>query len=436
MLAAPLGDRRRNVRALEIVTALVQGHGAAVDGVHAADTAGPWAHAMGCFRFYDNDALTLPDLYAPCRTALAELVPRGARAYVVHDLSVLDYSFHDAKPDRVQVGDGRGRGYELYSALVVDAAGRPLGPVVQELRTARGCLSSETPDRFAFRDHYTQVERGVATAAQHLPGRDLVHVLDREFDELALERWLTAHDAAFIIRAQHLRRVVHHRGARRSLQQVVRGVQRQPAGQVTRQRATFELWLGETAVEFVGRAWRGYQRRGTAPRAGAAIPVRVVVAELRRGGRVVHRWVLLTNLPDPCAEIVRAYVWRWKVERLFFLLKVGFDLEAWRQETGERIARRLALSGLAAMAIYQLEAAAADADVAVALRAIATAGGWLGRKGDALGPIVLMRGMHVWIGALALYERYGTAELKRIGRILQDQLGLPLPALGRAAHDV
>ncbi len=40
---------------------------------------------------------------------------------------------------------------------------------------------------------------------------------------------------------------------------------------------------------------------------------------------------------------VQAYLFRWKIERLYFLCKVGFKLEDWHQETAERIARRPAL---------------------------------------------------------------------------------------------
>jgi len=153
--AAPLGDRRRNARALEIVTALIQGgEQRADDGVHAPGEAGPWAHTMGCFRFYDNNALPLPALYEPCREALARLVPPGRRAYVICDVSPVDYSHHTAKHDRIQVGNEHGLGYELFSALVVDDTGHPLGPVAEEVHTAEGCLSSESTTPFPFVDHY------------------------------------------------------------------------------------------------------------------------------------------------------------------------------------------------------------------------------------------------------------------------------------------
>jgi hypothetical protein len=428
--ATPLGDARRNKRALEIVTAIIQGgETGAADHVHTPGEAGAWAHAMGCFRFYQNDALLLPNLYEPCRAALAHLVPPGQRAYVVYDISPVDYSHHTAKRDMIQVGNERGRGYELFSALVLDAQGRPLGPVVQELRTANGCLSSEASEPFPFVDHYEQVERAMHTAHFHLPGRDLVSIMDREFDDVALER--RSADAAdkYIIRAQHLDRKVLLWGRLTTLRNAVRAAPRVIAGTVEREGKTYELRLAETFVTFHGRSYRGCKHGGT-PKKGKPLPVRVVIAELYRGSRRAHQWVLLTNLDEPAEQIARIYTWRWRVERLFFLLKVGIRMPLWGEQNGERVARRLALSSLAAMVIYQLQSAPPDPVKTTLIRRIATIGGWLGRKRDPIGPIVLMRGMLRFLGALALIEQYGVDALRAMGAEVARAFGLPIPGVG------
>jgi Transposase DNA-binding len=259
--AAPLGDARRNKRALEIVTALIQGgEPGAADHVHAPGEAHAWAHTMGSFRFFSNPALRLTELYEPCRQALAELVPVGARAYVIYDVSPVDYSHHEAKDDRIQIGNAYGRGYELFSALVLDSEGRPLGPVMQELRTADGCLSSEASAPFPFVDHYEQVERGVRAARFHLPGRELVAVMDREFDDLALERGLSDTSERSVIRAQHLERKVLLDGRPTTLRNAVRRAPRTVAGTVERDGKKYEMRLAEPHVTFHGRSWRGHKR--------------------------------------------------------------------------------------------------------------------------------------------------------------------------------
>jgi hypothetical protein len=428
--AAPLGDRRRNDRALEIVTAfLAGGESGAEDGVHAPGKAGPWAHTMGRFRFLQNDAVSLPALYTPCRDALAQLVPPGRRAYVVYDFSPVDYSHHATKRDRVQIGNTYGQGYELFSALVLDEAGRPLGPVVQELRTADGCLSSEASSPLPFVDHFTQAERAVQAARFHLPDRDLVHVWDSEFDEVELERTLHSTSERYVLRAKYLARKVLLGNRLTTLGRAVRAVPRTAAGTVEREGHTYELRVAETFVTFQGPSWRGC-KRGQRPKPGPALPVRVVIAELHRGGRRAHQWVLLTNLEDPLEDIVQIYTWRWRVERLFFLIKVGIRIETWEEQRGERIARRLALFSLAAMVLYQLQAAADHPEIAATIRFIAKRGGWLGRKHDPIGPIVLMRGMLRLLDSLALLEELGPDEMRRLGKTLAEVFGVPVPGVG------
>ena len=124
--------------------------------------------------------------------------------------------------------------------------------------------------------------------------------------------------------------------------------------------------------------------------------------------------MLLTNLSDPMLEVVRAYLWRWKIERYFFLTKVGFRLEEWTQQDGERLARRLAVSSLAALVIHHLLSTKDDPKREETLKEIARRGNWLGRKRDPIGPIVLMRGMMRVLEALALIEQLGVAKIRSL----------------------
>lgn len=434
---ASLGDSRRNARVLEIVSGIIHGQASATHGTCGAGYEAPWAHAMGAYRFFDNEQVALPALYGMVHSALAQLIHEGERCYVMHDFSWVDYAKHKAKLDRVRISNGRSVGYDLYSALVVNDRGEPLGPVAQELRTEAGCLSSQSARPMPFEGHLEQAERGVDAAREKLTGRERVHVADREFDDVHLQRWIANGDDKFIIRAQHLsRRVCSNAGLKRKLGELVESVPLQLAGTAEREGKSYEVYRGETRIEFFAPARRGItasKTRGTKrprPQPGPTLSLRVVVAELRaKGTHEVLRWVLLTNLDDAIDVVVQAYLWRWRIERLFYLLKVGFHLEQWRQETGERIARRLALSGLCAMVIYQLQSAKGQPDVDATLKAVATLGGWLNRKGQPIGPIVLMRGLQTLLAGLAAVERLGVDGLVR----LADGLGLGFAVRGRNA---
>jgi hypothetical protein len=112
------------------------------------------------------------------------------------------------------------------------------------------------------------------------------------------------------------------------------------------------------------------------------------------------------------------------------LNKVGLRLEHWQQESGERIARRLAISQLAAMAVYQMQTAAeTDPEMGKLIKIVATLGGWLGRKQDPIGPIVLMRGMLLVLGWVTAVEEFGEEKLREVAQKLRSSVGLPTRTL-------
>lgn len=396
---APLGHKGRNKRAANLLQDLLQGHTANSHGVAGASPELDQTANQGAWRFLDNKHLKLPALYQPVHAALRQRIAMGQRAYVLHDVSVVDYSRHDRKEDLCVVGDGRGYGYELFSSLVLDGSGKPLGCLGSELRTMHGLLSWQTAEVLPFVDHLEQAERAVAAATQVLPGRELVHVADREFDDLQLLR--RCEHELFVIRAQHLGRKVLLGEQHVSLREATAKVPLHPAGTVKRRQdfttKEYELYQGETEVIFDGKSLRGVASKGQSPQSGDPLTVRVVLTELRREGDDTLRWVLLTNLVDPISDVVRAYLARWLVERLFFLEKVGFKLESWHQENGNRIARRLALVQLAAMVLYELLKLEPDEPMWELVQAVARLGGHKGKKRRPLSPTALMRGlMRLW----------------------------------------
>ncbi len=385
---APLGHKARNTRAASLVGGMLQGRATNSHGAAAGSTMASPADTLGAYRFLDHEALSLPRLYQPLQVALRERTAATERLYVLHDLSPVDYTRHHRKEDLCPIGDGRGYGYELFSSLVLNAEGKPLGSAVVELRTCRGLLSSQRESVLPFVDHYDQVERATVEAERILPGRHLVHVADREFDELRLMR--TCSPTLFVFRAQHLNRQVRHGGQLMSLRQATHSVPLTEAGTVERRvgqgQQRYTVHRGETSVTLEGPSLRGVSKKRNRPQPGQPLRLRAVVTELRAAGHKTLRWILLTNLQDSVDQVVQAYLFRWKIERLYFLCKVGFKLEDWYQETGERIARRLALVQLAAMVLYELCAADPDQPVGRLKRRIARLGGWSGRKRDPIGP--------------------------------------------------
>ena len=317
---APLGHKPRNTRAASLVAGMLQGHAANSHGATAGSTMASPADTLGAYRFLDHEALSLPRLYQPLQVALRERTAATERLYVLHDLSPVDYTRHHRKEDLCPIGDGRGYGYELFSSLVLNAEGKPLGSSVVEFRTCRGHLSSQSESVLPFVDHYDQVERATVEAERILPGRQLVHVADREFDELRLMQ--TCSSTLFVFHAQHLNRQVRHGGQLMSLRQATHSVPLTEVGTVERRvgqgQQRYTVRRGETSVTMKGPSVRGVSRKRNRPQPGQPLRLHAVVTELRAAGHKTLRWILLTNLQDSIDQVVLAYLFRWKIERLSF----------------------------------------------------------------------------------------------------------------------
>ena len=228
-------------------------------------------------------------------------------------------------------------------------------------------------------------------------------------------------------------------GAEQSLRDHVERVKLSPAGEVVRRdehsTQKYQLHVGEATVTMRGASQRAVARKRNRPQTGSAIRVRIVISELRKEGQKTLRWVLLTNLKESALSIVEKYLLRWKIERLFHFSKIGFRLECWHQESAKRVARRLLLVQLAAMAVYQLRDATNDKSINL-MHTLAHLGGWSGRPKAPIGPTMLMRGALLFIASLQLIQLYSKKELLAMARSLEPMLGMLGPILRRRGGDV
>jgi hypothetical protein len=97
-------------------------------------TAQAFASTQAAWRFYHNDRVSYEQLAAPllerARLSLTETTSRYA--LIAHDWSHLDYTKHQRKPDRARLHNQKVFGYELQTALLVNAqTGEPLSVVCQ-----------------------------------------------------------------------------------------------------------------------------------------------------------------------------------------------------------------------------------------------------------------------------------------------------------------
>ena len=272
---APLPDLRLRRRAAQLVQSMVRGQSANSLGCLGPADATQESFTRGAYRFFDNEDVTRTALHSPMQGALRELISPSETVTVAHDLSVLNYSGHNRKEDLLPVGNDRTWGYELFQSLII-RAGVPVGAAVTELRNNHGILSSQSDETIPFIDHLEQAERAVDSVEKLLPERLLIHLFDREFDDVKLLRHLAARQ--YVIRCRNLSRIVAVHGEKLSIGKHLESLKLQQAGKVTRRFAqstqTYSLWIGETEVTLTN-PWRvGVQRRRGRPLPGG--PQRIV----------------------------------------------------------------------------------------------------------------------------------------------------------------
>src|SRR5437667_9070228 len=127
---ANLGDYRLSKRLVNVATNLAANPGGTLPQAFA-----DWAELKAAYRFFDNRGVDFGKVLQPHleRTRLACREP--GEYLIIEDSSNLDFSRHRRTQDLGVIGDGKGKGFELHSALAVRVEAwtleqRPEGQVV------------------------------------------------------------------------------------------------------------------------------------------------------------------------------------------------------------------------------------------------------------------------------------------------------------------
>ena len=402
---ADLGHEKRNEAFVRQVMLACEAAGGPVSLAGREGGRTPWADLLSLYRFVDNGQVALPDLRAARAAAIMERLPSGSDVMVVHDVSLMDYSRHNAKEDRRPIGDGRGRGYEYVPCLAVDPlGGTVLGALHDTLVDQTGPDDADTmryDDDPLFadfsaeeaarlrRNHRHQMGVHIRGLAPLLSRHQAIHVADREFDDIFILLRARTENADFVIRSTALRNVqvpdapwlpaeartrrqgghpappgwVHAR-----LDRLARAVPLQPykalpldaAGRVTDAscaRRVAHLSIGACCI----RLYRPAKRNKKYYPTPAPVEVHlVVIRELQPPpGETPLCWVLLTSLPvdtpEQLARVGRIYELRWRVENFFRLLKEGYKIERSKLDSAPKIARLLVILSVAATILLNVK---------------------------------------------------------------------------------
>lgn len=474
VMAATLGDLRRNQRAVEVVEAMMQEPSLSLPRALGSDAA-----VQGCYRLMNNPEVTFDALHASHAAATVARAKAAGRVVVLHD--TMPCLFEHLDPEDLGYLNTGKAGFNLHYSLVLDAGAwkRPLGVVhaqtvhrVQRPRSRR----SKTPKKKKENGHETAKKenkefgrwwRGISSAHQLLDGTDVIHVADRESDSYELMSQMIDSGMRFVFRV----RVTDRRGRR--------------SDAVDAQWST----VRQVAHACDGRLEREVplsRRRGDGPpgRSQPHPPRKMRVAKLRFAATriviprptylsaphpeelklsLVHvyetdppegeapvEWLLYTTEPiDTCeqiAAVVDTYRSRWTIEEFNSAIKTGCAYEAREFESRHALLNMLALSFPIACEIMYLRSRARSSSdapatevlspmhldvlrqfssyqlkpsptVSEALLAVAALGGHLRRNGPP-GWKILLAGMATlqayaagWEAALASHKRRRRREM-------------------------
>jgi hypothetical protein len=192
---AQLGDQRRNKRLVNIAQRL-----AASPGGTLPQAFPDWAELKAAYRFFSGPGVSFDSLVGPHLERTRESCRQAGEYLIIEDTTLLDYSRHPATEDLGRIGNGRGRGFELHSALAVRVESwtleqRPEGTLVglfgQHCHIPRPAPAQESRQQRLQRPRKSQRWAEAFKLAGRPPeGAQWIYIADREWFYFARETFL------------------------------------------------------------------------------------------------------------------------------------------------------------------------------------------------------------------------------------------------------
>jgi hypothetical protein len=380
---------------------------------------------QAAYRFLHNPHIRLRDLAAPLLKAAHQSIAQTCEGHtlVIHDWSQVPYRTHHKKADRLTMSVSCDLGYKLQVALAVsDREGAPLAPVLMRLYATDGVHTSEGGPTWLPGCPLDEVSPAMAFVERQKFSKPVVHILDAEGDSVGhLRQWNREPLRRFIVRGDN--RWVEHEG--RELR--CADWQAQLRGQGVFHFARPVEYRGRKARQYVAelpvRLLRpAYQNRQGKRRVvpGEPLSLRLVISEVRdeQSDSLLATWFLLTNVEPtiPAATIALWYYWRWRIESFFKLLKsAGLQLEDWKQQTADTVARRLLVASMACVVVWQL---ARDPTLQAdqARRLLVQLSGRTMARGTQFTMPALLAGLWVLLAMLNVLDHYNPDQLRELAK--------------------
>ncbi len=416
---ADLGDKRRNKRLIKIVSDLVEQPNESVPQASRDNAA-----MQGMYEFWANRRIKASEIIEAHTIATIERIQKYERILVIQDKTELDLGQRKRTRGIGGISHQGAKGIQVHNVLAVSSDGVPLGLLEQKdwVREKAQKGKGEKERRRAIVEKESQRWLDSLKNSENVIPKEIeiITIADREADIYELFAQPRREGSHLLIRAAQNRRVKKGNGEIEKLFETVRlvescGSKTLELQRTPRRRARkAKLSVKFTTLEL--QPPEHSQDRKTQP----GIKVQAVLAEEENPppGEKAISWLLLTTLPvsnytDAC-DCLEKYAHRWLIERYHYVLKSGCRVEELQLETAERMEKALATYAIVAWRLLWLTYEARKnpekkldevleteewqvlylatqkqkqlpfqiPTLREGIRAIASLGGFLGRKGD------------------------------------------------------
>jgi hypothetical protein len=359
-----LGDLRRTRRAVKVATQIASYPDGSTPGQIEI-----WKDLKGAYRLFDQADVSFTALVRPHWEKTRALAP--GVCLVICDTMETDFGIHRHVEGLGPTGDGRGRGFLLHSALLVQADTREvLGLAGQELFYRRPTgRASENSYRRTQRKRESEVwGRVVDLIGPPRGGAKYLYVCDRGADNIEVFCHCQQQHSGWVIRAAQLTRIVERPDGHRvqlgsylashpvcgTYELSLRATRKQAA-----RKALLEVRAAPVTLITPQRTTPYLRRLGRQRISEWVVEAREVRAPA--GATPLH-WVLHTSEPvnrfDDAWRIIEYYESRWLVEEFHKCLKTGCRLESRLYATARRLEAVAGMLSVVAIRLLQLKSIA------------------------------------------------------------------------------
>ena len=343
-----LGNKRRNDRFIKIVQNKVGNPSGSIPEI-----ADDWSDIKMTYEFYGNDKIAEDQIVSCIQQST---VSRCLKKKVV--LNILDTTsanFSSSAKGLGYLDHGVGEGLMIHNSLAIDVEGCPLGILSQKIwardRAEMGKKKFRGTKKISEKESYRWIE-GMQLAEDLLKEVPLVvHIGDRESDIYELFATPRQPNSELLIRAVHDRKTLLGNSMWKEIEE-------QPL------LATFELKIPKVQTEGVRKV--KMEVRATMivlsppsqkPDLPALIVYGIIVREADKKEKGLE-WRLISTLPVKTAEVavefVKRYSYRWRIERLHFILKSGCHLEDLQLRSVKALRKAIVVYSLCAFKLMQM----------------------------------------------------------------------------------